>query len=144
MTQSAPVLGAIAVVLKEDQVILVQRGKAPSKGMWGFPGGHVELGETAMQAAERELLEETGVSAQALCYLTNIDVVTRDAAGDVQRHYLLAAVLCDYVGGDPNARDDADDARWMAIDDIRHSGLPVLDQVADVAELARARRLDTA
>ena len=61
-----PLVGVIAVVCHRDRVVLVQRGKQPSAGMWGFPGGHLELGETALQAAARELHEETGVTALPL------------------------------------------------------------------------------
>ena len=52
--------GAIVVLLHEGRVLLVQRGKAPDLGLWGFPGGHVEPGESAEAAALRELHEETG------------------------------------------------------------------------------------
>ena len=64
-----PKLGAIAVVVRNDHVLLARRGKEPDAGLWGFPGGHVELGETALQAAVRELREETGVEAHPLGYL---------------------------------------------------------------------------
>ncbi|MGR3617584.1 MAG: NUDIX hydrolase [Paracoccaceae bacterium] len=144
MTLRRPVLGAIAVVVRNDRVILVKRGKAPSEGMWGFPGGHVELGETALDAAVRELLEETGVHAAPISYLTNIDVINHDKTGEVARHYLLTAVLCRHLAGDPIAQDDAADARWIAIDDLKTCGLLLLDQVAEVAELARGFRPDTA
>ncbi|NRB20891.1 MAG: NUDIX hydrolase [Rhodobacteraceae bacterium] len=134
-----PLVGAIAVVCHRDRVILVQRGKQPSAGMWGFPGGHLELGETALQAAARELLEETGVTAHPLEYLTNIDVILRDAHGAVAQQYLLAAVLCDYQQGTPQPADDAEQARWIAIEDLETCGLPLLDQVTEVARLAQAR-----
>lgn len=133
---AAPVLGAIAVVCRDGEVILVQRGKAPRQGMWGFPGGHVELGETALDAAVRELREETGVEAVARRYLNNIDVIVRSEDGVVQTHYLLAAVLCDYVSGEPVAADDAASAGWFAVETLEDSGLALLDQVIATARLA--------
>ncbi|UWQ92127.1 NUDIX hydrolase [Rhodobacteraceae bacterium M382] len=132
-----PVLGTIAVVCHEQQVILVQRGKEPRAGMWGFPGGHVELGETALQAAARELLEETGVIARPRQYLTNIDVIARNETGGISAHYLLTAVLCDYVSGQPVAADDAAQAGWYPVDGLETAGLDLLDQVIDVARLAQ-------
>jgi mutator protein MutT len=108
-----PKLGAIAVVVRDGHVLLVERAKAPNAGTWGFPGGHVEWGETALEAAVRELFEETGVTASSPRYLTNLDVMAQDEAGAVQHHYLLAVVLCDYVSGEPVAADDASDARWF-------------------------------
>lgn len=113
MSQTRPTLGAIAVVHHHGQFLLVQRRKAPNAGTWGFPGGHVELGETALDAAARELAEETGVIGTPLQYLTNVDAITRDRHGGVAFHFLLAVVVCRYESGTPIAADDADDAAWF-------------------------------
>lgn len=50
-----------AVVTCQSQVLLIQRGKAPGKGLWAVPGGFLEAGETLYQSALRELEEETGL-----------------------------------------------------------------------------------
>lgn len=134
-----PRIGALAVVLRGDKVLLAQRGKEPNKGLWGYPGGHVEFGETVMQAAVRELHEETGLRARALEYLTNFDLLIRDRDGLVQAHYLLVGVACSDGGGDPRARDDVTDARWVPVADVRDGGLAMHDRVPDLLELARAR-----
>jgi mutator protein MutT len=137
---AAPRLGAIAVVIRNGHALLVQRSKSPDRGLWGFPGGHVEPGETALEAAVRELREETGVLARPICYLTNIDVIRRGADGTVSAHYLLAAVLCDHLSGEPIAADDAQDARWVSFADIADGALPMSARVADVLDQARAVR----
>jgi 8-oxo-dGTP diphosphatase len=131
-----PLLGAIAVVVRDNQVLLAKRRKNPDSGLWGFPGGHVELGETALAAAARELLEETGVTAKPIDYLTNIDVVHCNSDGAVAVHYLLAAVLCDYVSGTVQAADDVSDARWFDCDDIRAATIQMSDRVAEVMDMA--------
>ncbi|MEP4036894.1 MULTISPECIES: NUDIX hydrolase [unclassified Pseudophaeobacter] len=134
-----PVLGAIAVVYHQGQVILIQRKTEPNLGWWGFPGGHVELGETAMQAATRELFEETSVIARPLNYLTNIDVLLRNEAGEIQKQYLLTAVLCAYESGTPVPDDDAQQACWLPVDELENRGLELIDQVAEVARLAQRK-----
>lgn len=113
-----PKLGAIAVVIRNGQALLVQRRNPPGAGRWGFPGGHVEPGETAKEAAARELLEETGVTAEPLDYIFNKDVIIRDAEGRLTHHFLLAATLCRYIAGTPVAADDALAAEWVPLEDI--------------------------
>lgn len=54
-------MGAGAIVHKGGRLLLVKRNERPSKGMWSFPGGAVELGETTAEAAVRETREETGL-----------------------------------------------------------------------------------
>lgn len=134
-----PKIGALAVVMHDTQVLLVQRSKQPDAGLWGFPGGHVEWGETVMQAAQRELREETSVIADPLRYLDNLDLLRRDARGLVQSHYLLVGVACQYRSGTPLAGDDALDARWFPIDRIRKGDLPMSNRVTDLLETALLR-----
>lgn len=135
MTQS-PKIGALAVVLHQDQVLLVQRSKQPDAGLWGFPGGHVEWGETVLEAAQRELLEETSVIAQPSHYLNNLDHLRRTPDGLVVSHYLLVGVACQYRSGTPRAGDDALDARWFPIDQIRQGDLPMSARVIELMEYA--------
>lgn len=137
-----PKLAALAVVRRDAQLLLVQRRNPPDAGLWGFPGGHVELGETAMAAAARELQEETGVIAEPERYLTNIDVILPAEDGGVQFHFLLAAVLCRYTSGEPQARDDVSDAGWVTLDDITTGRLNCSAHVDDVARLALAQGPD--
>jgi ADP-ribose pyrophosphatase YjhB (NUDIX family) len=56
-----PKLLAACILFSGHKVLWVKRAKAPNAGLWGMPGGYVELGETVEEAASRELLEETGV-----------------------------------------------------------------------------------
>jgi ADP-ribose pyrophosphatase YjhB (NUDIX family) len=139
MTLTAPRLGAIAIVLRGDSVLLAKRSKAPDAGLWGFPGGHVELGETALAAAGRELREETGVTAVPVEYLTNIDVLRKDADGTLTVHYLLAVVLCDYVDGTPCAADDVMDADWVPLDEVRTGLRPMSERVEALLDMALVR-----
>ncbi|SHH77928.1 NUDIX hydrolase [Cognatishimia maritima] len=134
-----PKVGAIAVILRDGHFLMVQRGKAPGIGLWGFPGGHVELGETAQEAAVRELFEETTVIGTPQAYLTNVDVIGRDEDGAILYHYLLAVVPCTYVSGIPKAGDDAAAAEWVPVRDVVNEVRPLSWGVAKVAKQIAAK-----
>lgn len=128
-----PVLGALAVATRGDRVLLVQRGQEPDKGLWGYPGGKVEWGETIPQAALRELFEETGITATAGPQIGFTDVIQRQ--GDrVLYHYFLVAVHCREPKGQAVAGDDAADARWVPFDDVLQGRLPMSADVDTVLE----------
>ena len=137
----APKVAALAVTLSEDQVLLVRRKNEPDAGLWGFPGGHVDLGETALFAAARELREETSVIGRPLQYLTNLDVIVRDEYGSIRFHFLLAVVLCEYISGVPKAADDVSKATWVAVDDVLLGKLRCSEHVDDVIRLAKGCQL---
>jgi 8-oxo-dGTP diphosphatase len=135
-----PRLAALAVTLRGDDVLLVRRRNPPDAGLWGFPGGHVDPGETALQAAARELAEETGVTATPHRYLDNVDLILRDDDGHLRYHFLLAAVICHYVAGEPVAADDAMEAGWRPVADVLDGALPLSAHVEDLLRLAVATR----
>ena len=132
----APKIAALAVTVHSNQVLLVRRKNEPDAGLWGFPGGHLNLGETALFAAARELREETSVIGRPLQYLTNVDVIIRDEYGFITFHFLLAAVLCEYISGEPKADDDVSDAAWVEVDDDLSGKLRCSEHVDDVIQLA--------
>jgi 8-oxo-dGTP diphosphatase len=123
MFPEAPVPAVGAVVFKEDTVLLVKRGKPPSEGFWAIPGGSVQLGETLQQAAEREILEETGIEIEAKSSVYVFDAIERDHEGKVAFHYVIVDLEALYLRGEPSAADDAADARWVTEKEM--SQLPV-------------------
>jgi 8-oxo-dGTP diphosphatase len=140
----SPVPAVIAVLVHEGQALLVRRANPPDAGLWGFPGGKIDYGETVKAAALRELLEETGVRAQAQEILTTLDILVRSGDGALQQHYILIAVRCRWLSGLPLAGDDALEARWFPISDLHPDRLAMsadVDVIAGLAEEA-ARRED--
>jgi len=135
-----PTLGAIAVVLRGDLVLLVRRRNEPDAGLWGYPGGHVEPGESVREAAVRELAEETGVTARDSACLDALDRIGRDGEGRLLYHYLLVAVLCAYEDGEPVAQDDAEEARWVPVADVLSGALEMSLDVDTVLRLALSRQ----
>jgi 8-oxo-dGTP diphosphatase len=110
--QQQPKLGVSASVWRDGKVLLVERAKPP-KGIWAFPGGHVELGETLEQAAARELHEETGLTARFQGLLGLYDVIRRDESGLVTMHYVIACYLGEAGPEQPVAGSDAANVRWV-------------------------------
>jgi ADP-ribose pyrophosphatase len=107
-----------AIVFKNDKVLLVRRGKPPAEDLWAIPGGRVEIGETLQEAAERELLEETGIAIRALEPVYTFDVIDRDADGRTRFHYVIVDLAADYISGKPRAGDDASAARWVSSEEL--------------------------
>jgi len=118
-----PQVAVGAIVIKDNRVLLVKRGKAPSNGQWAIPGGRVELGETLQEAAERELLEETNIEISAGEPAYCFDVIVRDDKDQVQYHYVIIDLKADYVSGEVQRGDDAVEAAWIAPEEI--GSLPV-------------------
>lgn len=134
-----PVVAVLAVVLRGDAVLLVQRANPPDAGLWGFPGGKIEFGEPLLAAAARELAEETGVTAAPRRVLDALDACEHAEGGGIRRHFVLVAVLCDWQAGEPVAADDALDARWISLDRMEAT-LPLSRDVAALARRAAALR----
>jgi 8-oxo-dGTP diphosphatase len=110
----APVPAVGVVCLRGDEVLLIRRGKPPRLGEWSLPGGRIEPGERAVDAALRELREETGVTARITGLLDVVDGLFPEAG----RHYVLIDYAADWLSGEPVAGDDALEARFVALDQV--------------------------
>ena len=135
-----PIVGVLAIVMRGDRVLVVRRANPPLPGRWGFPGGVLELGETVVQGAMRELLEETGVIAEAAGPLTVIDTIDRDPEGRVRYHYTLVAVIGLWQLGEGTPGDDADAVAWLTRAEIVERDLPTAPALLGLIDLAFARR----
>ena len=125
----APRVAVGAVVIYQDKVLLVLRGKAPAKDMWAIPGGSVNLGETLQAAAEREILEETGLHIRAGEVIYAFEKIEHDDTGQVQFHYVILDLRAEAL--DPaqplTPADDVSDAGWFSLADLDRLNLPVSD-----------------
>jgi ADP-ribose pyrophosphatase YjhB (NUDIX family) len=128
-----PICSVISSVIRHDQILLVRRANPPDAGYWGFPGGKMEFGEPILAAAGRELLEETGVYAEPQRIFTAVDAFDYDDQKQLRYHYVLLAVQCKWLSGEPVANDDALDARWFQIDALDEAKLTLSVDVVKVA-----------
>src|SRR5262249_32811640 len=137
-----PIVAVLAVVLRGEQALIVQRAQQPNAGRWGFPGGVLELGETVAEGAMRELLEETGVVAEPAGWLNVHDAVSLGGEGRVQVNYVRIAVRGVWRSGEGVAADDAAATAWASREDIlagRYPTFPTLLPLFDLALAAGAK-----
>ena len=118
-----PVVAVGAIVFRNSRVLLVRRAQPPSQDLWAIPGGRVEIGETLQEAAEREILEETGITIEAREPVYTFDYIERDGSELPRFHYVIIDLIADYVRGEIRAGDDAADARWVCAEEL--AGLKV-------------------
>ncbi len=90
----------------------------------------MELGETLKEAAEREIIEETGLTIRAGDPVYTFEVIKRDDAGRVRFHYVIVDLMADYLSGELNASDDASEARWVSPEEL--DGLSVSESTKEV------------
>lgn len=96
------------------KVLLVERGMAPYKGRWAFPGGFLNMDESAEEGALRELKEETGLEGAYIRQFYTFSAPQRDPRERVITIAYYALVRMQEVKGG----DDASDARWFALDEV--------------------------
>lgn len=128
-----PIAATIAVVVRNDEVLLVRRANPPDAGKWGFPGGKIARGERLEEAAVRELREETGVVAETVRILTAVDALNYGSDNALLQHFILIAVLCRWISGEPVAGDDALEASWFELDKLAEADLALSLDVLEVA-----------
>ena len=123
-----------AIVFKSSQVLLVRRLLPPSRDFWAIPGGKVNIGETLQEAAEREILEETGITIKALEPVFTFDHIEWDESARARFHYVIVDLTAEYIRGELKAGDDAAEVCWVSADE-----LPSLKTSSKTLQLLRTR-----
>ena len=116
-------IGVALVRLPDRAVLLIRRGRPPAAGQWSLPGGAQRLGETAEDAARRELREETGLACGALHLAGHMDSIHPEPDGRLRFHYTILDFCGLWQSGDPVAAGDAADAAWASPADYDRFGL---------------------
>jgi ADP-ribose pyrophosphatase YjhB (NUDIX family) len=104
-----PLPVALAIPIKDKRFLLIKRGLAPAKGMWGFPSGFVETGETSEDACIRELKEETGLSGHIVKLAGVMCVEDREVYGDM----LIVSYVVEVDDGELIPGSEVEDAKFF-------------------------------
>jgi len=119
-----PMVGVGALIFRNDEVLLVQRGREPALGKWSLPGGLVEVGESLHDAVCREVLEEVGLRVRAIDLVAALDRVILDEGGRIKYHYILLDFLCESVDDEqPHPASDVKDCRFLSIEELSSCNL---------------------
>ncbi|HUW01735.1 MAG TPA: NUDIX domain-containing protein [Acidimicrobiales bacterium] len=111
--RGGPALVVGAIIVRDDCLLLIERGNAPEAGRWAPPGGAIEMGETIQEAVVREVAEETGLAG-----------VCGPLVGWVERfsddyHYVILDFEVTLLDDEePVAGDDAVEVAWVPLREV--------------------------
>jgi ADP-ribose pyrophosphatase YjhB (NUDIX family) len=123
---SDPPVAVVTLVIEGGRALMVLRNVDPQSGKWAFPAGFMERGEDPREAAIRKVKEETGIDVKITGL---INVMGPDAASKA-KGAIIILFEGEVIGGTLQAQDDADEARFFALDDV-----PPEDQLASFSSL---------
>jgi len=123
-----------AIVIKQNETLLIQRKREPFKGKWALPGGRVEYGETTESACLRELEEETALMGDSLKLIGVYSNPNRDP----RKHTVSVVYAVMSVSGTVRAQDDAKKAEWFDIEHIPPLAFDHASIIEDAMKLIRS------
>ncbi|MBI4100777.1 NUDIX hydrolase [Candidatus Microgenomates bacterium] len=107
-TRAATVDG---LIIKDNKLLLVKRGKEPYQGFWALPGGYVEWHETCEEAVVREISEETQLATQ----VKNI-IGVYSAPSRSPHHTISIGYLLKILSGEIQKSEESSDIGWFPLD----------------------------
>ena len=133
-----PAVTADCVVITkepEPRVLLIQRGNEPFKGQWAFPGGFMNMDETAEQCAVRELFEETALNAKDIIQIGAYSKIDRDPRG---RTVSVAFLTIIDTAAAVEGQDDDAKAQWFPLNALPDLAFDHNDIITDAIKLYKS------
>lgn len=129
-----PYIAVSAAIFRNGRVLIVRRAQPPGAGLYTLPGGVVELGETLSEALVREVREETGLEIEPLALVGYRQVITRDANGRVERHFVILPFAGRWLAGEITLNEELAEARWLTQSEL--FGLATTEGLAEIVGTA--------
>ena len=114
INQKVPKVGAGAVIIKDDKVLLSKRKGSHGDGMWGSTGGHLEFGESPFETAKREALEELGIEIGNIEFATCMNLIMEG------KHYIDISFTAEIISGEPinQEPEKIEEIGWFPLDSL--------------------------
>ena len=123
MTKKIVLVSAVALIDPDGRVLLAQRPEGKSMaGLWEFPGGKVEAGETPEEALIRELHEELGIDTWSSC----LAPLTFASHAYEDFHLLMPLFACRRWNGAPQSK-EGQTLKWVKAQDLKKFPMPPAD-----------------
>ena len=107
-----PILAVSVAVFRQGRVLVGRRAQPPMAGRFSLPGGVVEVGETLVEAAKRELFEEVGVECEIVGFNRHVEPIVREA-GRVRAHFVIASFVGRWKRGEARVSKEIDAVAWI-------------------------------
>src|ERR1700712_1831835 len=107
-----PILAVSTAVFRDGRALIARRARAPWQGAYSLPGGVVEVGETLVAAAARELREEVAVEAEGYRFVRHVEPIAREGER-VRAHFVICVFAARWLRGAPALSDEVDAVEWV-------------------------------
>ena len=116
-------VSAVALIDRDGRVLIAQRPEGKSMaGLWEFPGGKIEGGETPEQALIRELYEELGIKTWSSC----LAPLTFASHRYNDFHLLMPLFVCRKWDGIPRSK-EGQNLKWVYVNNLKDFPMPAAD-----------------
>ena len=110
-SHTGPQLAVSAGIFRDGKILLVRRACEPAKGVYTFPGGRVEFGESLHEALAREVREETGLKIEIVGLIGYREALPPRTGG--HGHFVVLPFAARWVANEVALNEELDDAKWL-------------------------------
>lgn len=110
---------AAFIINRRGELLVVRRAKEPARGTLDLPGGFCDMGETVEQGMRREIMEETGLQVRSMRYLFSMHNVYEYSGMGIHTMDMDFLVEVEGDGSGARAADDAAEALWIPVGELR-------------------------